>query len=173
MRGYKMQLSDLEALIDQSKPEDTLFIVSCTKEKIWDDTPNCPEYVKARNSYTSERFLNFLRWMQKNNLEAKGYSWVILSGKYGFIEPSHPITRYNILLGDPNFYGISDYTLKNQAYQKRWWKGNELTLNDFSTIICINCKEEYPKKIELAFSLKDLHFFIFKKGRILELENQQ
>ncbi|MEM0096804.1 MAG: hypothetical protein QW660_09280 [Candidatus Bathyarchaeia archaeon] len=64
--------------------------------------------------------MHFLKWLDENKLEKRGYKWVILSGKYGFIEPRHPISRYNVQLGDPD--SISELTLKNQVMQKRWWK---------------------------------------------------
>lgn len=156
-----MELRDLKDLFLQIKADESLFIVSCTKKKIWSEQSFTTDYISARNAYTGENFTSFLVWGQKVNLEERGFNWMIMSGKYGFIEPNHPISNYDVFLGDPRYFGISDESLKNQVRQKRWWKGKELTLNDFSTIICINCKEEYTKKIEYAFSTKDLYYFNF------------
>lgn len=149
----------IEDLPDISKldPENTLFIVSCTPKKIWDSDPTAPDFVPARYAYKGERFLKFLNWAEENEIERKGFFWVILSGKYGFIEPWHPISRYDVNLSDPNHYHpISDETLKNQVKQKRWWRDNkgtiiEVELSRFTNIICVNCSSTYLSKIKMCF----------------------
>jgi cytoplasmic iron level regulating protein YaaA (DUF328/UPF0246 family) len=77
-------------------PSETLLIVPCTKDKIWDYDFETPDYVPARCAYKGRSFLSFLNWLEERKIESKGYFWIILSGKYGFIEPWHPISRYDV-----------------------------------------------------------------------------
>jgi tetratricopeptide (TPR) repeat protein len=148
----------IEGLPNLSKldPSNTLFVVSCTPDKIWDHDPIAPDFIPARYVYRGERFLKFLKWVEDNKIEKKNFFWVILSGKYGFIEPWHPISRYDVNLSDLNTYPVSDETLKNQANQKRWWRNNngmlvEIKLVDFNDIICVNCSKTYLSKIGMCF----------------------
>jgi len=144
--------------IDISKldPDNTLFIVSCTKTKIWDTNPSSADFVPARDAYTGTGFKKFLEWLKNNDVEQKGFCWVILSGKYGFIEPDHPIARYDVYLGEKSSGPISDETLVNQTKQKRWWRNNkneliEVILEKFKHIICVNCNSTYYGKIKNCF----------------------
>lgn len=138
--------------------KDTLIIVCCTREKVWDYDPTAPDFVPAKYAYKGEKFIRFLKWAEDNKIEKKGFYWLILSGKYGFVEPWHPISRYDVNLNDPEkaYHPISDDTLKNQVKQKRYWRKDannvsEIKLSDFRNIICINCSKTYLKKIEMSF----------------------
>ena len=142
--------------IDLSKfdPRATLFIVSCSRDKIWRHDPTAPDYIPAKYAYRGS-FLGFLRWAEKEKIEKKGFSWVILSGKYGFIEPWHPISRYDVHIGDSKV-AISGETLKRQVSQSRWWRDKEnkiieIKLSYFNRIICINCEDVYIEKIKKCF----------------------
>jgi len=142
---------DLSELI----PSDTLIIVSCTYHKIWEFEPEAPDCVPARNAYKGKDFLKILRWIEESKVEEKGFFWVILSGKYGFIEPWHPISRYDVNLGDLTTFPVSDDTLKNQVKQKRWWRTEDGTLRevrieDFPNLIWINLSEKHPEKIAIC-----------------------
>lgn len=148
----------IEGLPDISKldPANTLFIVSCTPDKIWKNDSTAPDFVPARYAYKKNKFLKFLRWADENEIERKGFFWVILSGKYGFIEPWHPVSRYDINLSNPNNYPISDETLQNQVNQERWWRNNtgnlvKIKLANFKNIICINCSSTYESKVRMCF----------------------
>jgi len=143
--------------IDLSKfdPRATLFIVSCSRDKVWRHDPTAPDYIPAKYAYRGG-FLGFLRWAEKEKIEKKGFSWVILSGKYGFIEPWHPISRYDEKFDGEGYYPISDDSLKNQVKQKRVWRidGNQLRevrLEEFTNIIAVNCNERYYEKIKICF----------------------
>ena len=134
----------------------TLFIVSCTQKKIWERDPTAPDFVPARYAYKGTGFLKFLKWAEENEIEKKGFYWVILSGKYGFIEPWHPISRYDVYLSNPTHYPISDETFRNQVKQRRWWRNKdgilvEIKLADFNNIICVNCDSTYLSKIKMCF----------------------
>ena len=144
-------------------PAGAIFVVACSKTKIWGLITNAPDFVPARFAYRGANFLKFIDWANAVDLEKKGFFWIILSGKYGFIEPWHPICNYDVYLGNP-LTSISDETIKNQARQKRHWRdasGNpiEIYLQGFSEIICINCNEDYLEKIIMAFpgaTIKDV-----------------
>lgn len=147
--------TDLEIKLEEYDPKKTLFVVSCTKKKIWDDYKNAPDFLPARFAYKGREFIKFINWADRVKLEDKGFFWIILSGKYGFIEPWHPIANYDVQIGDPHV-SISDDTLKNQTRQKRKWRNRdgkivEISLDEFSTIVCINCSQEYLDKIKLVF----------------------
>ncbi len=150
--------TDYKIGIDLSSydPKKTLFVVCCTCQKVWDKDPTAPDFVPAKYAYRGRGFLNFLRWTEENEIEMKGFRWVILSGKYGFIEPWHPIPRYDVKLGDPSSKPISDESLKNQVEQKRWWRDangqlQEIPLKEFTNIITVNCNEDYVDKIKQCF----------------------
>ena len=141
-------------------PEKIIFIVSCAKEKIWDINDDLPVYVSAEKAYTSKEFKTFLEWYHKNNFKKLGYNWIILSGKYGFIEPGHPISWYDINLSNPNHYPISKKSLQNQVKQLRKWKQDtsnlsyQIRLQDFETIVFINFNKKYLKTIKKCFMNK-------------------
>jgi len=163
---------DLINLIVGYEPEKIIFIVSCTKEKIWDNNDDLPVYISAEKAYTGKKFKRFLEWYHKNNFKKLGYNWIILSGKYGFIEPDHPISWYDINLSDPNHYPISKKSLQNQVNQLRMWKRDtsnlsyQIQLQDFETIVCINCSKKYLKIIKKCF--KNNTYIIVKDINKLE-----
>lgn len=141
-------------------PSDTLFILSCTQKKIWDLIPTAPEYVPARYVYKGKKFIKFLRWAEDNEIEKQGFSWMILSGKYGLIEPWHPISRHDVNLIDPETGPVSDETLRRQVLQKRSWHHRdgliETSIIQFYMIICVNCSEKYLERLKPAFLGKEL-----------------
>ena len=71
----------------------TLIVVSCGKAKVWDRSPAAGD-VAARDAYVSSLFKVCRRYA-----EATGIPWVILSAKYGFLNPTEPITQYNVAFG--------------------------------------------------------------------------
>lgn len=134
--------------LDSEDPDEVLFIVSCTERKIWDELSDAPVFVPARFAYRGDIFRKFLLWAEQNHLEERGFRWLILSAKYGFIEPWHPICNYNVTFSDAETGPITDGTLYNQAmYQCRW--GN-IKLRDFRKIIFFG-NSTYRDKICVAF----------------------
>jgi len=138
------------------EPRLTLFIVSCTKKKIWDISPSAPEYVPARYAYIGDSFLKFLMWADERQLERRGFIWMILSGKYGFIEPWHPITYYDVPIDEESYFPVTNDFLKNQVKQVRWRRGPDgrwsgYNLNQYSQIVCISCSQSYLNKIINCF----------------------
>lgn len=150
-----VSFQDSVTIILKLEPRTTLFIVSCTKEKIWDENNEIPSYIDAKDAYTGIQFKKFLKWYQINEFKKLGYLWVILSGKYGFIEPDHPIGWYDINMDNSKHYPISTKTLKNQVKQMRRWKKEqdflEVRLREFDTIICVNCSNYYLNRLRKCF----------------------
>ena len=119
-------------------PASTLFVVACTKTKIWDEDPSVPLYVPARFAYRGKQFRTFIKWAEENKLEEKGFKWIILSAKYGYIEPWHPIGNYNVTFSDEKTGPISDKSLYSQVMHQKRWKTTQL--KNFSKIICFGSK---------------------------------
>ncbi len=143
-----------EELIEQHEEktvpaeDDALYIVNCTKKKIWDEDPNAPSFVPAILAYRGTSFTTFLEYVTKNNVKW----WLILSAKYGFIEPWHPIENYNVSFNKPDTGPITDDALRNQVlYQTRWnYTGSPRKLNSFKTIH-VYATDIYYEKITKAF----------------------
>ena len=150
-------------LISNLELKTSLFIVSCTKEKIWEYEKDAQNFICAKKAYRGEDFIYFLNLITKYDLENKNFNWIIFSGKYGFIEPEHPIAYYDVYLGNPNQYPISLETLQNQARQMRWWRDNrnnfkKIKLINFKKIVCVNCDLIYIKSIKKCFKNHELLF---------------
>jgi len=123
-----------------------LFIVGCTKRKIWDDIPTAPRKVPARFAYRGWRFVQFLKFIEllEKSLEAK---WLILSAKYGLIEPWHPIENYDVTLGQEG--AITDEELRNQVLHGEFW-GSKGSLRNFHTV-CFFGPDSYCEMVRRAF----------------------
>jgi hypothetical protein len=69
----------------------TLVIIPCGKAKVWDKSPGVGP-VAAKDAYTGAPFK-----VNREYAEATGKKWMILSAKYGFIEPDFCIPEtYNV-----------------------------------------------------------------------------
>lgn len=142
-------------------PASTLFVVSCTKKKIWDRSPSAPEFVPARYAYIGDSYLRFTNWADEQQIERRGFKWVILSGKYGFIEPWHPIGYYDIPIDDDSCFPVTNDFLRNQVKQVRWYKNPDgrwagYNLNQFDRIVCVNCGQTYQNRVQICFSDKSI-----------------
>ncbi len=88
----------------------SLVVVPSGRRKIWDMKENARP-TKAKNVYTGPVF-------KENREYAETFSdkWVILSPKYGFIEPDFIIPEdYNVAFKDPKTNPISLSELREQA----------------------------------------------------------
>ena len=131
-----------------TKKEDILYIVNCTKTKIWNKDPHAPTYVPARLAYRGKSFLKFLNFIKPK--EEQGVRWLILSAKYGFIEPWHPISNYDVSFNDPKSGPVSDDTLRKQVlYQKRWC--DKRPLKDFTKVFVYTDNDTYYEKVSRAY----------------------
>lgn len=144
--GQTLILEELD--LGNFDPASTLIIVACTKMKIWDVDENAPKYVPARVAYVGNSFKKFVEWLDKNSWKEKGYQWVILSAKYGYIEPWHPISNYNVTFNDESTGPVSDETLYRQVMFQDILPNKKL--KDFKTLICIG-SYVYIEKIKKSF----------------------
>jgi hypothetical protein len=89
-----------------------LVVVSCGDQKIWRRYPDAGATL-AQDAYTSSLFTKSRRYAERF-----GERWLILSAKYGFIEPGFTIPgNYNVSFYDPE--AISTAELKTQVVSKR------------------------------------------------------
>jgi len=118
----------------------TLVIVQCGGKKIWKTHPNIGP-VEAEKAYTSPYF-------QKNRLYAKkfGDRWIILSAKYGFLEPDDRIEDYNVTFKQKKSGPISMVELQGQVETKE--------LHQFDKVVVLGGKE-YLVATQEAFKNTD------------------
>jgi len=140
-----------EVELSRYDPETTLLIISCTKNKIWTEKLDAPDYTPAQYAYRGKAFKEFLEMMKTN--EFKKFKWVILSAKYGYIEPLHPIGKYDVTFNDENTGPISDQTLYSQVMNQRRWN-DTVPLKSFRTVVCFGSKT-YFEKVRKSFGDTD------------------
>lgn len=143
--GLGSNLPDLGGM----EPAETLLIVACTKTKIWEIDPEAPPYVPARYAYCGEGFKAFTRWLEEGGIESRGFRWLILSARYGYIDPWHPVEDYDVTFSDPQTGPISDETLYSQVmFQARW--RDRKPLRDFRSVL-YSGGADYGERIRRSF----------------------
>ncbi|MCR4418719.1 MAG: hypothetical protein QHH27_03255 [Clostridia bacterium] len=130
-------------------PSKTLLIVSCTRTKVWSMDPEAPPYVPAQFAYCGPEFKRFVRWLEDNSIESRGFRWLILSARYGYLEPWQPIADYDVTFDDPQSGPISDETLYSQVMFQKRWRG-QVSLRDFRTIFYVG-GAAYAERIRRSF----------------------
>lgn len=116
----------------------TLVIVPCGKRKIWDRYPSAGSTM-AEDVYVGAPFK-----VNREYAEKYGSRWVVLSAKYGFIDPDFIIPRnYDVTFKDPTTKPISIRELKEQIKQKN--------LDGFDTVIALGGRD-YAEVVHRAFS---------------------
>jgi hypothetical protein len=139
-----------------------LIVVSCTFPKKWqkDQSFDAPKeaYDETEKAYTGRGFLEWEKDKQEGWLKKISWQWVVLSGKYGFIEPTHPIEFYDCTFSDPETGPISRGSLRAQAlYQSRLLcssdgKWRHIPLSSFDLVVCHrSCSPLYTKLVKFAF----------------------
>ena len=117
---------------------DVLVIVPCGKGKIWDKKPQAGA-VPARDAYTGAPFK-----VSRQYAEVFAATWVILSAKYGFINPDFLIPEpYNVTFKRLSSGPVPMAKLKEQIA--------DLGLDKFPTVIALGGKE-YRTAVTEAFS---------------------
>ena len=125
--------------------EDELHVISCSRRKAWDDPAVTERYLPARDAYRGDEITSWLK-----RPESGSARWLILSAKYGFIEPDHPIANYDVTFNDAKTGPITDDALISQArYQCRW--ADRVPLRGFSRV-SVHGSGEYLKKVRMAFA---------------------
>jgi N-glycosylase/DNA lyase len=125
--------------------ESVLVVVACTKRKIWDDDPNAPTFVPARQAYVGPSLPD---WVRQGEDEASGAPWLFLSAKYGFIEPDHPIASYDVTFGDERTGPMSSDSLRAQV--ERQMRFGSLRLRDVSEVRVVG-GPDYVERTSDAF----------------------
>ena len=115
-----------------------LVIVPCGQKKVWDRSPSVGP-TAARDAYTGPPF-----GINRAFAERFGEAWMVLSAKYGFIEPAFMIPApYNITFKNRRTGPITTDQLREQIQKDN--------LARFTTVIGLGGKE-YREAIELAFA---------------------
>jgi hypothetical protein len=119
------------------RPSTRLVIVPCGRAKVWDKHPDTGP-TAAVHTYTGAPFT-----VNRQYAEQSGGDWVILSAKYGFLQPTDVIpgpyeTTFKRRATDPISFGA----LREQV--------DQLGLNRYSEVIGLGGKE-YRAAIESAF----------------------
>lgn len=116
----------------------TLVVVAGGKKKIWKTRPGLGP-TKARQAYRGGPF-------NANREYAEKFAdrWVVLSAKYGFLDPDSIIpSNYDVTFKDPSTNPINVSQLKNQIKQKH--------LDTFGTIVVLG-GQDYADIVSNAFS---------------------
>ncbi len=123
--------------MQRSEKGDILVLVPCGKKKIWDKQPTTGP-TPAKDAYRGGPFT-----LNRKYAEKFGDKWLVLSAKYGFIEPTFAIpANYNVTFKGTGIGSIPMSTLRQQLYEQR--------LDKFSTVIGLGGKD-YRAVIEKAF----------------------
>jgi len=150
-----------EAIEDKCDPQNTIFIVSCTKNKIWDRQGEARLYVDAEQAYTGRSISAFLdAW---SDLRSRGFRWLILSAKYGLIEPHHPIHNYDVTFSLPKTGPLSQTSIAAQfCCQERFWIESDMTIahyipHNYSRIVVVASGREPNLYLESIRRAADWH----------------
>ncbi len=117
-----------------------LVVVPCGARKIWDIYPDYGP-CRARDAYQGSLFKVCKRFAEKF-----GDRWVILSAKYGFIDPDFIIPgNYDVTFNRPSTNPVGVDVLRRQA--------NEMGLLDFDVIVVLggrhyaeHCLAVFPRE---------------------------
>jgi len=100
-----------------------LVIIGCGKSKVWDKNPSARPQ-KASDAYTGSYF-----GTNKRFAESQGCDWMILSAKYGFMQPDFVIPgNYNVTFARPSADRISMQELKRQVEEQGLSRYDEITV---------------------------------------------
>jgi len=158
-----------------------LFIVNCTGKKTWEKC--CEEkchkkYISAECAYCGSSFIRFKKflYMLWNEIKNKGINypiyWVILSAKYGFIEPDHPIHKYDVAFSIDGTGPIDMVSLIRQAkYQTRMLHRNEKDekrLIEFDRVYVYSNDIYYLIAVAMIFGAKTKRLILSKDDNKLE-----
>jgi len=114
-----------------------LVIIPCGQSKIWRKEPNHGPS-KAKDAYIGPPFK-----VNKEFAEKFADKWMILSAKYGFIDPDFVIPAdYNVTFKKPATNPISIDALKEQIRKRN--------LQAFENVIALGGKD-YSSKVKLVF----------------------
>lgn len=126
-------------------PAGTLHVVCCTKRKIWQDDPTADRSVPAGRAYTGR---TFDLWHGSQEA-AEGAPWVVLSAKYGFLDPDHLIEDYDVTFSEPSTHPVDDARLRAQAASM--WPAFGRPLTAFESVRVLG-SATYVDRVRAAFA---------------------
>jgi hypothetical protein len=115
-----------------------LVIIPCGQTKIWKKNPNYGT-ANAKDAYTGPPFK-----VNRAFAELFADKWLILSAKYGFIEPDFPIPKDY----DVTFKKLSTNPISLNALKKQYLERN---LSHFNLVIALG-GEDYTSMVNKVFS---------------------
>ena len=133
-----------------------LVIVPCAKKKIWSKNSSVKS-IAAKDAYISNYFK-----LCKLYSERFSDKWLILSGKYGIIEPDF------ILHGDYNMKLISSNEFKNMVNEQL----RNIISEGFTKIISL-CGKRYTQFLENVFSSCDLKIYAPLEGLTIGVRQEK
>jgi hypothetical protein len=113
-----------------------LAVVQCDEAKIWRRSPEMGS-VPAKDAYTSPYFRKQCEYARRTSDR-----WVILSAKYGYLNPDEPIQDYDVSFKKKSTRPISFGALRQQARSKG--------LTAFNEVVVLGGKE-YLQAVEESF----------------------
>jgi hypothetical protein len=116
----------------------TLIIIPCGAAKVWKDAPCLWTEVSADLAYTSTIFK-----LNRSFAEHFADRWLILSARYGLLEPTDLITDYDQYLGQTSVDNVTPSIVCDQIRTKG--------LDTYSRVIAIG-GEHYRRLLSEAFS---------------------
>ena len=129
----------------ETEDSSVLHVVECSWKKIWAEDPAAPTFVPAKSAYRGNEIRAWL-----DDPRAQEDRWLILSARYGFIEPDHPVANYDVTFSDWRTGPVSNETLRAQVMcQTRW--PNRVPLRPFRRVI-VHGSPEYLKRTQKAFA---------------------
>jgi len=115
-----------------------LVVVSCGKHKIWDVDPQAGP-TPAKDAYQSTQFK-----VNREHAELCSDRWVILSAKYGFIDPDFIIpSNYDVTFGDPSTNPVATEDLVRQA--------KDMALDRFNKVVVLG-NRDYSDRVRATLT---------------------
>ena len=123
-----------------------LHVIECSKRKIWGlGAPSTPRFVPAKRAYLGDAITSWLA-----DPRAANARWLILSARYGFIDPDQPIENYDVTFKIPSTGPISVDALEAQVrYQARW--ADSVPIRQFTKVV-VHGHSDYFGRVRSAFS---------------------
>ena len=113
---------DIEEYLAAFDENRLLNIVACSRAKIWKGNPGEKETYPARTVYRGGMFKQAIQcFAEFGKRTGREPFWLILSAKYGLIEPDREISDYNISFSVSSDAGrtVSGETLRSQWRERR------------------------------------------------------
>ncbi|MGE0816172.1 MAG: N-glycosylase/DNA lyase [Vicinamibacterales bacterium] len=123
---------------------DELHIIECSRSKIWSESNDAPRFVPAREAYLGDAMKAWLR-----DPRSATHRWLVLSARYGFIDPDQPVEHYNVTFGDVRTGPVSMETLTAQVRQQCRWQ-DSIPLRRFSRVV-VHGHANYIRAVRAAF----------------------